>query len=155
MNLFAYGTLMTADGLVAVLGERARGLRYRVATLHGWRRIWNASRAEWHGGVLNAEIHPSGVILGVLVEGLTAEDLTLLDSQEDTHLPRQTVEVETEDGQLVSAEIYVCPKGYYDGPPSPRYLAAVLERAAQAGPTVLDSVATGTVDAAGTPLTLG
>jgi gamma-glutamyl AIG2-like cyclotransferase len=155
MNLFAYGTLMTADGFVTVLGERARGFRYRVATLRGWRRIWNTYREEWQGGVLNAERHPSGVIVGVLVQEVTPEDLSQLDDQEDTHLPRQTVTVELENGESVSAEIYVCPKGTYDGPPSPGYLAAVLERAAQAGPTVLESVRTGTVDAAGKPLRLG
>jgi len=155
MNLFAYGTLMTADGFVTVLGERARGFRYRVAALRGWRRIWNTYRDEWQGGVLNAKRHPSEVIRGVLVERMTPEDLSQLDSQEDTHLPRQTVLVELEDGESVSAEIYVCPQGHYEGPPSARYLAAVLDRAAQAGPTVLESVRTGTVDAAGKPLSLG
>jgi cation transport regulator ChaC len=170
VNLFAYGTLMTADGFVTVLGERARGFRYRVATLPGWRRIWNAYREEWQGGVLNAERSPSevrtsgvrtsgvrtsGVIVGVLVQGLTPEDLSQLDSQEDTHLPRQTVTVELENGESVSAQIYVCPQCNYQGPPSPRYLAAVLERAAQAGPAVLESVRIGTVDANGRPLHLG
>jgi gamma-glutamylcyclotransferase (GGCT)/AIG2-like uncharacterized protein YtfP len=155
VNLFAYGTLMTADGFVAVLGERARGFRYRVASLPGWRRIWNAYREEWRGGVLNAEESQSATLVGVLVEGVTPEDLSQLDSQEDTHLPRQTVRVQLEDGESASAEIYVCARGTYDGAPAPRYLAAVLERAAQAGPKVLESVRTGSVDADGQPLRLG
>src|SRR5262245_45474244 len=146
---------MTADGFFAVLGERARGFRYRVATLPGWRRIWNTYREKWHGGVLNAERSPSGVIVGVLVQKVTPGTLDQLDSQEDTHLPRQTVIVELENGESVSAEIYVCPKGSYDGPPSPRYLAAVLERAKQAGAAVLENVRTGSVDAKGQPLRLG
>jgi hypothetical protein len=159
VNLFAYGTLMTADGFVAVLGERARNFRYRVARLPGWRRIWNAYREEWKGGVLNAEKSPSGerssgAIAGVLVEGVTPEDLSQLDSQEDTHLPRQTVVVDLENGESASAEIYVCRECHFQGPPSPRYLAAVLERAAQAGPEVLESVRTGSVDATGKPLRL-
>src|SRR5262249_31201400 len=104
VNLFAYGTLMTADGFFAVLGERGRGFRYRVATLRGWRGIWNTYREKWHGGVLNAERGPSGVIVGVLVQKVTPEDLDQLDSQEDTHLPRQTVIVELENGESVSAE---------------------------------------------------
>jgi acyl-CoA thioesterase YciA len=140
MNLFAYGTLMTADGLVKLLGDRARGFRYRVARLHGWRRVWNTYREEWQGGVLNA-VRAEGVIVGVLVAGLTPEDLSQLDSQESTHLPRQVVLVHPEGADPVSAEIYVCPRGDYEGPPSPPYLAAVLERARQAGKAVLESLA--------------
>src|SRR4029453_13023069 len=150
---------MTADGFVTVLGERARNFRYRVAGLPGWRRIWNVYREEWKGGVLNAEKSPSGrtsgVIQGVLVEGMTPEDLSQLDSQEDTHLPRQTVVVELENGESVSAEIYVCSNGDYQGAPSARYLTAVLERAKQAGASVLENVRTGSVDAGGRPLHLG
>jgi len=127
MNLFAYGTLMTADGFVHALGDRARSFRYRVARLPGWRRVWNAYREEWEGGVLNAERDPAGVIVGVLVEGLAPEDLALLDAQESTHLPRKTVAVEPSSGEPVSAQIYLRRKGDFEGPPSPRYLAAVLE----------------------------
>jgi Gamma-glutamyl cyclotransferase, AIG2-like len=155
MNLFAYGTLMTADGFVKVLGDRALGYRYQVARLTGWRRIWNTYREEWQGGVLNAEPHPSGVIVGVLVDSMTPEDLAILDSQEATHLPRQTVVVHPEGADPVPAEFYVCPHGDFQGLPSPRYLSAVLERARQAGLTVLGSVKTGTVDASGRPLLLG
>src|SRR5262245_774860 len=154
VNLFAYGTLMTADGFAKLLGDRARGFGYRVATLRGWRRIWNAYREEWEGGVLNAEENPSGLILGVLVEGMTAEDMARLDSQESTHLPHETVAVELEDGESASAEIYVCRTCNHQGPPSPRYQAAVLERARQAGKAVLENVRTGSVDAAGRPLSL-
>jgi hypothetical protein len=149
MNLFAYGTLMTAEGFVKLLGDRARSYRYRVARLPGWRRVWNAYREEWQGGVLNAEPHTEGVIVGVLVEGLTPEDLGRLDSQESTHLPRQTVVVTPEEGEAVAAEIYVCAHGDFHGAPAPRYEAAVLERAKQAGPAVLESVRTGSVDASG------
>src|SRR5262245_28537633 len=155
MNLFAYGTLMTADGFVKVFGDRARSFRYRVARLPGWRRVWNAYREEWQGGVLNAERHAEGVMVGVLVEGMPLEDLSRLDSQESTHLPRQTVVVQTEDGESVTAEIYVCTEGGYEGPPSPPYVAAVLSRARQAGKAVLESVRTGSVDGSGKPQVLG
>jgi hypothetical protein len=39
LNLFAYGTLMAAEGLREALGERAEALTLRPARLPGWRRI--------------------------------------------------------------------------------------------------------------------
>jgi hypothetical protein len=154
MNLFAYGTLMTPDGLAQALGERASSLRFRPARLAGWRRIWNSYREEWAGGVLNAEPRADSTIQGVLIEGLLPEDLARLDEQEKTHLPRQAVVVETDEG-AVPADMYIARHPDYSGRPSARYLAIVLGRARQAGPAVLESVRTGTVDARGRPERLG
>jgi len=155
MNLFAYGTLMTAAGFRNALGDHAFGFRYRVARLPGWRRVWNAYREEWEGGVLNAERATEATIVGVVVEGLTLDDLSLLDAQESTHLPRQTVMVQPDGAEPVPAEIYVRSRGDFHGLPSRRYQAAVLERAAEAGAAVLDNLRTGTVDAEGRPQRLG
>src|SRR6266540_4067585 len=80
---------MTADGLKGPLGRRVHGLVFRPARLPGWRRVWNAYREEWQGGVLNVERAPSSSVLGVLVEGLTDGDFAHLDAQEATHLPRE------------------------------------------------------------------
>lgn len=154
MNLFAYGTLMVREGLEAALGERASALRFRVATLRGWRRIWNAYREEWAGGVLNVEPHPGAEVVGVVIEGLEEDDFTLLDLQEATHLPRRLVYVACE-GEAVSAQMYCRQRGNHEGHPSDGYRAIVLLRARDAGPEVLKSLAEGTVDAFGQALRLG
>ena len=155
MNLFAYGTLMTVDGLRDLLGPRADALSFRPARLPGWRRIWNVYRPEWQGGVLNIEPSPADTVVGVLVEGLEAADLQLLDAQEATHLPRETVYVEPVGGDVVPAQVYRRKKGSHTGKPSGRYRTIVLERAYRCGWEVYESVCRGTVDAAGNPLTFG
>ena len=155
LNLFTYGTLMSADGLRDALGERADALTLRPARLPGWRRIWNVFRPEWNGGVLNLEPSPADVVVGILVEGLTEEDLQLLDSKESTHLPRDTVYVEPLAGEVVPAQVYRRRKGNHAGKPSGRYKTVVLERAYRAGWEIYESLCRGTVDSAGNPLTFG
>ena len=149
MNLFAYGTLMMPEGLREALGKRADSLRFRVATLPGWRRVWNAYREEWGGGVLNVEPCPGACVVGVLIEDLAVEDLERLDRQESTHLPRKSVYVEPEGGEAVRAEMYWRRRGNHTGRPSLRYEATVLERARQSGPAVYENLRTGSVDAGG------
>ncbi len=151
MRLFAYGTLMRGDGFRAVLGLRADALAFRPARLDGWRRIWNAYREEWDGGVLNIERHPGAHVWGVVVEGLGEGDFAALDAQEATHLPRERVFVELETGEPVEAETYWQRRGTHRGATSQRYEAVVLERARAAGPRVLDNLATASVDATGEP----
>ena len=155
LNLFAYGTLMSLEGLREALGPRADGLTLRPARLPGWRRIWNVFRSEWQGGVLNIEPSPAGLVVGVLVEGLGEADLQVLDEQESTHLPRETVYVEALAGDVVPAQVYRRRKGNHTGKPSGRYRTVVLERAYRAGWEVYESLCRGTVDAAGNPLTFG
>jgi hypothetical protein len=155
MNLFAYGTLMSVDGLKAALAARAEELSLQPARLRGWRRIWNVYRPEWHGGVLNIEPSPNDVVVGILVEGLTDEDFGKLDSQESTHLPRETVYVQPAVGEVVAAQVYRRRKGSHGGKPSGKYRSVVLEVAYRAGWEVYESLCRGTVDAAGKPLTFG
>lgn len=154
MSLFAYGTLMTADGLRPALGDRVEAFRFRPARLPGWRRVWNAYREEWRGGVLNVEPHPASSVVGVLVEGVDESDLARLDSQEATHLPRETVYVEPLEGDSVPAQLYWRRRGNHNGKPSARYRAIVLERAREAGPDVWNNLRTGSVDPSGKPLLL-
>jgi Gamma-glutamyl cyclotransferase, AIG2-like len=149
MKVFAYGTLMTADGLRAALGPRADAMTYRVARLPGWRRVWNAYREEWGGGVLNLEPSSESSVVGVLIDGLSEEDVALLDNQESGHLPREQVVVQPEGGDAEAAQLYWCRKGNHVGEPSPRYLAIVLARARAAGDAVFESVSSGSVDANG------
>jgi gamma-glutamylcyclotransferase len=155
LNLFAYGTLMTPDGLREGLGPRAEEMTFRAARLPGWRRIWNVFGPEWHGGVLNLEPSPADVVVGMLIEGLSEVDFQLLDAQEATHLPRETVYVEPLAGEVVPAQIYRRRKGTHAGKPSGRYKTVVLERAYRSGWEVYESLCRGSVDAAGNPLTFG
>jgi gamma-glutamylcyclotransferase len=155
VNLFTYGTLMSVEGLRDALGERADALTLRPARLPGWRRIWNVFRPEWNGGVLNLEPSPNDVVVGILVEGLTEDDIQLLDSKESTHLPRDTVYVEPLAGEVVPAQVYRRRKGNHAGKPSGRYKTVVLERAYRAGWEIYESLCRGTVDSAGNPLTFG
>jgi hypothetical protein len=154
MNLFAYGTLMVPEGLSAALGDKARGLRYRVARLRGYRRVWNAYREEWGGGVLNAEPHAGAELVGVLIEGLAEDDFALLDLQESTHLPRRVVYVACEGEEAVSAQMYLRQRANHTGPPSDPYRAAVLVRARQAGPAVYANLVDESVDAFGQRIVL-
>jgi hypothetical protein len=151
MKLFAYGTLMTAEGFRTALGPRADAMTYRVARLPGWRRVWNTSREEWNGGVLNLEPSAGSSVVGVLIDGLSVEDLAILDEQESTHLPREQVLVELAGGEAETAEVYWRREGNHTGPPSARYLAVVLGRAREAGDEVFESLRSGSVDAAGRP----
>jgi hypothetical protein len=155
VNLFVYGTLMGVEGLREALGTRADALTFRPARLPGWRRIWNVYRPEWQGSVLNIEPRPGDVVVGILIEGLSEEDLPLLDAQEATHLPRETVYVEPFGGDVVPAQVYRRKKGNHVGKPSGRYRTIVLERAYRSGWEVYESLCRGTVDSAGNPLTFG
>jgi len=155
VNLFAYGTLMTSEGLREALGPRAGEMTLRAARLPGWRRIWNVFSPEWNGGVLNLEPSPADVVVGMLIEGLSESDFKLLDTQESTHLPRETVYVEPLAGEVVPAQVYRRRKGTHVGKPSGRYKTVVLERAYRSGWEVYESICRGTVDAAGNPLTFG
>ena len=155
MNLFAYGTLMSPEGSQAALGDRASALRYRVARLRGWRRVWNAYRQEWGGGVLNVEPDADSEVVGVVIEGLAQDDLALLDLQEATHLPRRDVYVACEDEEALPAQMYWRQRGNHEGKPSERYRAIVLLRARDAGAAVLENLAIGSVDPWGRPLKLG
>jgi gamma-glutamylcyclotransferase (GGCT)/AIG2-like uncharacterized protein YtfP len=152
MELFVYGTLMTEDGFRRLMGEAAERLEFRTATLPGWRRVWNAYRDEWGGGVLNVEPAIGAEVVGVLVSGLPRATIDGLDEQEATHLPRERVTVLLESGEKVKADMYVLRDAAYSGQPSPSYVDVVLHRARKAGPRVLRSVLTDCVDAGGKPL---
>jgi hypothetical protein len=141
LRLFAYGTLMAAEGFRSALGDRAAGLRFQPARLAGWKRAWNAYRPDWDGAVLNIEPDPQAVVVGVLVDGLTDLDWALLDDQERTHLPREPVSVELDGGERVPAETYRMRNASYRGARSPRYEATVRERAQAAGQDVADNLA--------------
>jgi hypothetical protein len=154
VNLFAYGTLMVPEGLRAALGERTMALRFRVARLRGWRRIWNAYREEWRGGVLNVEAHTGAEVVGVVIEGLEEDDFALLDLQEATHLPRRVVYVTCEGEDALPAQMYLRQRPNHTGRPSDRYRAIVLLRARDAGKAVYENLVSESVDGFGRALRL-
>jgi hypothetical protein len=143
LRLFAYGTLMGADGFRSALGDRAAALSFQVARLSGWRRAWNAYRPDWEGAVLNIEPDPSAIVVGVLVDGLTDGDWARLDEQERTHLPRERVTVELADGERLPADTYRMRDADHRGPRSARYEATVRSRAQAAGKEVYESLLLG------------
>ena len=146
---------MTPEGSQAALGDRASALRYKVATLRGWRRVWNAYRPEWGGGVLNVEPDADSEVVGVVILGLAPDDFALLDLQEATHLPRREVYVACAGEEPVLAQMYWRQRGNHEGDPSERYRAIVLLRARDAGALVLQNLVTGSVDPFGRPSKLG
>jgi hypothetical protein len=155
-SLFAYGTLMSKDALREALGERADALVLRPARLPGWRRIWNVHRQEWNGGVLNVEPFAEASVVGMLVEGLGPADFEVLDAQESTHLPRETVLVQPLGSEAaVPAEVYRRRHGNHAGRPSGRYRAVVLDRAYHAGWEIYENLCRASVDAAGNLLHFG
>ena len=154
MNLFAYGSLMVPEGLRAALGERAGGLRYKVAVLRGWRRIWNAYREEWGGGVLNVEPHQGGVVVGVVIEGLTEDDFALLDLQEATHLPRRVVYVACEGEEAVAAQLYSRQRANHTGKPLRPLPRHPPHPGARRGARVYDNLVNESVDGFGNPIRL-
>jgi hypothetical protein len=154
VNLFAYGTLMVREGSRAALGDRADELTFKVASLRGWRRVWNAYSDEWGGGVLNVEPNAGSEVVGVVIGGLAEDDFTLLDLQESTHLPRRLVYVACEGEEAVPAQVYCRQRGNHEGKPSERYRAVVLLRARDAGFAVYENLVNGSVDAFGRPMEL-
>jgi phosphoglycolate phosphatase len=134
------------------MGKAADRLRFRTATLTDWRRVWNAYREEWEGGVLNVEPAAGAEIVGVLVSGIPRATIDDLDEQEATHLPRERVSVRKVSGETVEAEMYVLRDAAFSGKPSLKYLEVVLRRARQADRRVFQSVLTGCVDDRGEPL---
>ena len=146
---------MASEGLREALGDRATALDAAARAAAGRRRIWNVFRPEWNGGVLNLEPSPNDVVVGMLIEGLSEDEFLRLDSQESSHLPRDTVYVEPFAGEVVPAQVYRRRKGNHAGKPSGRYKTIVLERAYRAGWEVYERLCRGTVDSAGNPLTFG
>jgi hypothetical protein len=156
VSLFVYGLLMGPEGLRDALGEhRSSTLKLRPARLPGWRRIWNVYHPDWNGATLNVEPRADDAVVGVLVEGLSEEDLAVLDRLEASLLPRETVYVQPIDGEAVSAQLYWRRKGNHRGRLSGRYRSIVQQRAYRAGWEVYESLCRGSVDAEGQPVVFG
>ena len=94
-------------------------------------------------------------MVGVLIEGLSEEDLNVLDKRESSLLPRETVYVQPMDGDPVTAQLYWKRRGNQDGRPCGRYRSVVQQRAYRAGWEVYESLCRASVDADGQPLTFG
>lgn len=99
--LFVYGTLQDTDVLGAVLGRGVGPAGLRRATAPGHRAV------SYPGRVYPALVPIAGeAAAGLIVEGLTALDLAVLDAFEGDEYRRRSIVVEL-DGQLHPAEAYI------------------------------------------------
>jgi hypothetical protein len=156
VSLFVYGLLMGPEGLREALGEhKTETLRLRPARLCGWRRVWNVYHPDWNGATLNVEPRSDDTVVGVLVEGLSDQDIGVLDRVQANLLPRETVYVEPVDGEPVAAQLYHRRKGNHQGRLSGRYRSVVQQRAYRAGWEVYENFCRSSVDARGRRLAFG
>jgi gamma-glutamylcyclotransferase (GGCT)/AIG2-like uncharacterized protein YtfP len=100
--LFAYGTLMLPALVEALLGRR---LPARPARLDSFARY--RVRGRPYPGIV---AEPGAATEGVLLEGLTPEDLRRLDAFEGPRYQRCRVEVTAAGGARLPAETYVIPE---------------------------------------------
>jgi gamma-glutamylcyclotransferase (GGCT)/AIG2-like uncharacterized protein YtfP len=98
-HLFAYGTLICEDIMVAVSGRRVTGVRC-------WLR-------DYARGKIQGEVYP-GIVArpGKVVEGVLYSDLPeaawkRLDLFEGERYQRKAIQVELEDGDVREAQVYV------------------------------------------------
>lgn len=96
--LFAYGSLKDEDVFRAVTGhDRGESRMARLngyamgETIYGYPAIWPKEH---------------GIVHGLLIDGISGEDLTRLDSYEGVEYKRVLVEVRV-DGEMASAWVYV------------------------------------------------
>lgn len=100
MRFFFYGTLIDPDVRRLVLGRRAP-TEVEPARLAGWRRVPVA------GTTYPAIVRdPLAVVDGILVRGLDAGALALLERYEGSEYEVLLVEVETASGRHVAAQTF-------------------------------------------------
>jgi len=85
-NLFVYGVLMNkeilAERLRMTIDEINKEFRFRKAVLKGWKRIANVYSYTYQGYVFNLCKDEKSSVEGILISGLTYEDLLRLDQYE-------------------------------------------------------------------------
>jgi len=99
--LFAYGTLALPDVVDALTGRIPKA---RPATLAGYRCRLLQGRLD--PGI---ERHPGSVTEGLLYEGLTPNELSVLDAFEVAPYQRRVVTVREPEGKALRAWAYVVP----------------------------------------------
>jgi gamma-glutamylcyclotransferase (GGCT)/AIG2-like uncharacterized protein YtfP len=104
MELFTYGTLMSAEIMARVAGCRLAAL---PATLHGYRR--SQVKDEVYPGICE---EASGQVEGMLYLAVSAASLQRLDAFEGEMYERRGVMVEEEGGAVRAAMTYVFRPAY-------------------------------------------
>jgi gamma-glutamylcyclotransferase (GGCT)/AIG2-like uncharacterized protein YtfP len=139
--LFVYGSLMHRSYWRHALGAREAGrIRLIAARVRGWRRCWNGLRPSYGAAVLNLRKDADGLVWGAVVQGLSAAAWSLLDDQEQSHLPREGVLAVTARGQRIRAECYRQRTRAEERMPARSYVAAVRAGARALGPSVSQDV---------------
>ena len=100
-DVFAYGTLMWAPVLEALVGRR---FPYTPARLEGWDRF--VLRGQPYPGIVAT---PGAVTDGGVWHGVDAASLDLLDRFEDEGYVRREVAVTLESGDALSAQAWLIP----------------------------------------------
>lgn len=100
-SLFAYGTLALPDVVDALTGRIPEA---RPASLAGYR--CRLLRGRLDPGI---ERHPGSITRGLLYQGLSPADLSLLDAFEEAPYQRRVVTVKEAAGSTVRAWAYVVP----------------------------------------------
>jgi len=106
-RLFVYGTLRDDTVVQGLLGYRLFG---RPAVLKGYHREIDPSIG--YPVILPRE---GDVVPGMVLDGLDADALTILDAYEGQHYRRVVVRVETIEGRLLDAYVYI-PAALTQGP---------------------------------------
>jgi hypothetical protein len=101
MRCFFYGTLMDEDVRRAVLGVRSLA-PIEKATLKGWRRVKMAGVT--YPMIVRARNHK---VDGLLMHGIDAPARDLLQRYEGDEYTMLGVEVETGDGSILTAKMFV------------------------------------------------
>lgn len=100
-TFFFYGSLMDVELLEAVLGRKADGLTFTP----GWLKGYVADTAERYSFPTLVE-HRTGRVDGVVVKGLTANDVDRIAYFEDEDYTATAADIATADGDI-SAQVYV------------------------------------------------
>ena len=99
---FLYGSLMDPELLALVIGRATDGLRFEMATVHGFlcRRALNESFP-----VLVP--HAGGQVVGVLVFDLTSADVARLQFYEGSWYALEALPVECCGGEVLTAQVFL------------------------------------------------
>jgi gamma-glutamylcyclotransferase (GGCT)/AIG2-like uncharacterized protein YtfP len=123
---FAYGSNLSTERMTARCPSAEVFSR---AVLHGFRLCFPRTHRNWPGGVAGIVSSPGDDVEGVLYR-LSAEDLLTLDGFENVaggSYVRQRLELETPNGRIESAWVYIAqPIEGGPFPPSRRYLGTIL-----------------------------
>lgn len=103
-DVFVYGTLIFPKIMQAVTGKTFDGQTARLHDFAAFKVIGESYPGLWHLEGVTTE--------GVLYHGLSEEELAMIDRYEGEEYQREILEVETEDGRVHRAWVYMYRPAY-------------------------------------------